>query len=112
MVADWVEFPAASSAMTYMVCVVFDTLLLFHVVLNGALVSVSNSTPSMKKRTRTTPTLSLAAAEMVTWPLTVAPLVGAVTETPVGAMVSTVQVLLAGVASTFVAASFARTWKV
>jgi hypothetical protein len=97
--------------MIYIVCVVFVTLLVFHVVLNGALVSVSSNTPSIKKRTRTTPTLSLAAAEMVTWPVTLAPAVGAVTETLVGATVSTDQLRLAGVASVLPAASVARTWK-
>src|SRR5690348_17098091 len=109
MAVDWVVFPAASSAMTYMVWLPFAALLLFQVVLNGALVSVSNSTPSMKKRTRTTPTLSLADAVMVTWPLTVALFAGVVTATPVGAAVSTVQVVLAGVASTLPTASVART---
>ena len=67
-----------------MVCVVFVTLLLFHVVLNGALVSVLNSAPSMKNRTRTTPTLSLAEAEMVTCPVTVAPFTGAVVHLRLG----------------------------
>ena len=35
IVADWVIFPAASKALTNSVCVVFDTLFVFQVVLNG-----------------------------------------------------------------------------
>ena len=53
----------------------------------GEVVSVPASVPSTKSSTRLTPTLSLALAETVTVPLTVAPFSGAVIDV-VGGVVS------------------------
>lgn len=79
-----------------------------QVMLKGAVVFPPTSTPSTVNRTRTTPTLSDALAEIVTFPLTTAPEAGAVRLT-VGRVVSvdtllTVTVMADDVA-TFPAAS-------
>src|SRR6478735_2992087 len=71
------------------------------------------STPSRRKRTPATPTLSAALADTVTVPLTVAPALGAVSET-VGGVVSegaacVVTLALMERADSFPAASVALT---
>ena len=59
----------------------------FHVTLYGDVVSVPTTIPLIRKLTEDTTTLSVAVAESVTVPLTLAPFAGAVTVT-VGGVVS------------------------
>jgi hypothetical protein len=81
------ELPAASYARVWRLCEPFATVVVFHENEYGDDVSVEWSEPSTKSSTRLTPTLSLALAETVTVPLTVAPLAGDVIDV-VGGVVS------------------------
>ena len=81
-------FPATSRATTVMVCVPFDTLVVFHDAEYGDVVSSApRFAPSALNRTPETPALSEAVAEMVTVPETVVLCACAVKET-VGGVVS------------------------
>src|SRR3989344_4736688 len=80
--------PAASRATALMVWVPLVAVVVFHAREYGAMVSSAPTfAPSTLNCTPTTPTLSDALAEMVTFPETVAPSAGAVRET-VGLVVS------------------------
>ena len=80
--------PAASRARAASVCVPLLAVALFQEVEYGAVVtSAPSDAPSSRNWTPATPTLSLALAETVTVPDTVAPLAGAVMET-VGGVIS------------------------
>src|SRR5687767_7608092 len=81
------KFPAASCARAAMPCVPLLLDVLAHETEYGAVVSVATTVPSTRNSTRVTPTLSLALAEIVTVPLTVAPAAGEVSDT-VGCVVS------------------------
>ena len=87
--AEVAEFPAASRATATIECAALLTDVLSHVIEYGDDVSsVPTLVPSTLNCTPTTPILSEAVAESVTLaPETVAPFVGAVSET-VGAVVS------------------------
>src|SRR5262245_35022138 len=80
-------FPAASKARALRVWAPLAADVVFHEAVYGAVVSVDSSAPSARNSTFVTPTASEAVAEIVAVPLTVAPALGAVTET-VGAVVS------------------------
>ena len=83
-----VLFPAASRAVAVSECDPLVVVVLFQEIEYGLVVSsVPRFAPSNLNCTPTTPTLSLALADTVMVPDTVAPLVGAVMET-VGAMAS------------------------
>jgi hypothetical protein len=82
------EFPAASLATARSVCEPLLTVVVFHEYVYGATVSrLPRFAPSSWHCTLATPTLSEALAETVVVPDTVAPLVGAVSDT-VGGVVS------------------------
>jgi hypothetical protein len=89
-----VWFPAASRATAVREWAAFVADPVFHDVANGAVVtSAPSGAPSKRKPTATTPTLSLAVADTVTVPDSVAPVAGAVIET-VGGVVSLNTVML------------------
>jgi hypothetical protein len=80
--------PARSTAVAVSVCFPFDTFLVFHVNVYGAVVTVATRIPSTEKSTRATPEpVSLEAAETLTLPETTAPFAGDLNVT-VGAVVS------------------------
>src|SRR5206468_1123308 len=80
--------PAASRATALRECAPLVVVLVFHEMVYGAVViSAPRLAPSSLNCTPATPTLSVALAETVTVPVTVAPLDGAVRET-VGGVVS------------------------
>src|SRR5262245_44811675 len=76
--AEVVWFPAASKARAASECAPFAAVVVFHEAEKGAVVSVLAGAPSTRKSTRVTPRSSVAEAEIVTAPLTVAPAAGAV----------------------------------
>jgi hypothetical protein len=91
--ADVVVFPAASRATAVIVWLPFATVVVSHETLNGVpRSSAPILTPSRLNWTPTTPTLSVAFADTVIVPETVAPFTGAVTEI-VGGVISTVNVV-------------------
>src|SRR3989475_595016 len=84
--------PAASRATAVRMCAPAEASAVFQLVAYGAVVtSAPRLAPSSMNCTPTTPTLSVALAEIVTVPATVAPLAGAVIET-VGGVLLTVTV--------------------
>jgi len=89
--ADVPTLPAASLACATSVCEPAEAVAAFHVMLKGAVVSEPMAAPSTRNVTALTPMLSVAVAEIVTLPLTCAPVDGAVMAT-VGALVSDVVV--------------------
>jgi hypothetical protein len=89
-----VEFPAASFAMAVNVCAPFEVVVVFQDVVYGVAVSSApRLAPSSWNWTLATPTLSVALADTLTVPDTLAPLAGAVMEM-VGGVVSGDAVLL------------------
>src|SRR5437879_13874527 len=81
-------FPAASRATAVRVCAPLLAVVVFHERVYGAVVtSAPRLAASSLNCIPTTPTLSVALAETVTVPLTVAPAAGAVIDT-VGGVVS------------------------
>jgi 5,10-methenyltetrahydromethanopterin hydrogenase len=78
IVAEVRVLPAASRATALIVCAPSATVLVSHGIEYGALVSSARTTPSSRKRTPTTPTLSEALAVTLIVPDTVAPFAGAV----------------------------------
>jgi hypothetical protein len=72
--------PAASKARVWSAWPPFDTVVVFHANEYGAVVSVPATAPSTSSSTRLTPTSSLALADTVVVPLTVAPFPGEVIE--------------------------------
>ena len=105
--------PAASRATAVRMCAPAEASAVFQLVAYGAVVtSAPRLAPSSMNCTPTTPTLSVALAEIVTVPATVAPLAGAVKETAGGVLsLKTVTVTLLDVA-VFRAASRATAVKV
>src|SRR5438128_6545303 len=90
--------PAASRATAVRMCAPAEASAVFQLVAYGAVVtSAPRLAPSSMNCAPTTPTLSVALAEIVTVPATVAPLAGAVKETAGGVLSATV-VLVAAVA--------------
>src|SRR3989454_2930866 len=92
--------PAASRATAVRMCAPAEASAVFQLVAYGAVVtSAPRLAPSSMNCTPTTPTLSVALAEIVTVPATVAPLAGAVKQ-PAGGVLSikTVTVTLLDVA--------------
>src|SRR2546422_7272739 len=86
--AEVAVLPAASRATAVKVCTPLGTCVESQEIANGALVtSAPRLAPSSLNCTPTTPTLSVALAETVIVPATVAPAAGAVSET-VGGVVS------------------------
>jgi hypothetical protein len=83
IVVELPTLPAASRAVARIVCVPFATVAEFQFELYGAVESFEKAVeePSRKYETLVTPTLSLADAEIVTVPDTVALFVGAVIDT-------------------------------
>ena len=114
MTALVVRFPAASRATADRVCAPFVEDLLSHDALYGAIVtSAPNAAPSSSNCTPTTPTLSLAPANTLTVPETVAPLAGAVIETAGGVVSLKTVTLTTALVVRFPAASRAtaeRVW--
>ena len=83
--AEVAVFPAASRATAVRVCAALVAVVVFHERVYGAVViSAPRLAPSSLNCTPTTPTLSLALAETVIVPETVAPADGAVRETDGG----------------------------
>src|SRR2546428_1287754 len=81
--------PAASRATAVRMCAPAEASAVLQLVAYGAVVtSAPRLAPSSMNCTPTTPTLSVALAEIVTVPATVAPLAGAVIETSGGGLLS------------------------
>src|SRR5207237_7141356 len=110
---DVVWLPAASRARAESVCAPFATLVEFHAIVYGAIVtSAPTAAPSSRNCTPATATLSLALADTVTAdPLTVAPSAGAVIDT-VGAVRSLFTVTLTDDAAVLPAPSRALAFSV
>src|SRR5262245_34858440 len=91
-----VRLPAASKILAFRVCGPLVKLRVSSAKVNGEDRSVADRTPSTRRRTSDTPTLSRASTVTATVPLTMAPLLGLVIE-PVGATVSTPLVVVGSV---------------
>src|SRR5207237_122816 len=97
--AEVVVLPAASRATAVRVCVALVAVVAAHERAYGAVItSAPRFAPSSLNCTPTTPTLSVALAETVTMPETVAPAAGAVIDTVGGVVSATVTLTAAAVA--------------
>src|SRR5947209_14484621 len=113
LTAEVAVLPAASRAIAVRVCTPFLAVVLFHETAYGTVVtSAPRFAPSSLNCTPTTPTLSVALAEIVIVPVTVESAAGAVMDTAGGVVSLNTVTLTAAEVATFPAASRATAVRV